>query len=76
MNPAIAPAIVAAKMMPNDNPAAKPAAGANKVLTEAVRNTEKIFQNIFIASIQKSCIFAPEKQATLAQLVEQRIRNA
>ena len=47
MNPAIAPAIVAARVRLNDNPAAKPAAGANNVFTEAVRNTEKIFQNIF-----------------------------
>ena len=45
MNPAIAPAIVAARVRLNDNPAAKPAAGANNVFTEAVRNTEKIFQN-------------------------------
>ena len=49
MNPAKAPAIVADKMVSNVSPAAKPAAGANNVLTDAVRNTEKIFQNISLS---------------------------
>ena len=55
MNPAKAPAIVADKMVSNVSPAAKPAAGANNVLTDAVRNTEKIFQNTFFKFKVDSC---------------------
>ena len=58
MNPAIAPAIVAARVRLNDNPAAKPAAGANNVFTEAVRNTEKIFQNTSFKFKVDSCQFS------------------
>ena len=55
MNPAKAPAIVAAKMVPNGKPVAKPAAGANNVFTAAVRNTENTFQNTFFKFKVDSC---------------------
>ena len=58
INPEMAPTAVAANVVQNDSPAAKPAAGAKNVLTSDAKTTERIFQNIFIASIQKSCIFA------------------
>ena len=67
---------VAANVVQKDNPAAKPIEGAKNVLIIDAKTTDSIFQYIFYDTIQKSCIFAPAKQATLAQLVEQRIRNA
>ena len=76
MNPAIAPMAVAANVVPNDSPSAKPAAGAKNVLTNDAKTTVRIFQNIFVALNKKICIFATRNYATLAQLVEQRIRNA
>ena len=76
MNPPIAPKAEAANVVLNDNPAANPIDGAKNVLITDAKTTDSIFQYIFYDTIQKSCIFAPAKHATLAQLVEQRIRNA
>lgn len=45
MNPEIAPANVAAKVVPNDIPAAKPTAGAKNVFTIDAKTTVTIFQN-------------------------------
>ena len=67
---------VAANVVPNDRPSAKPAAGAKNVLTVAAINIEKIFQNIFYRINSKKSYLCSRKKATLAQLVEQRIRNA
>ena len=69
----IPPTAVAAKVVPNERLTAKPIAGAKSVFTVAARITEKIFQNIFIS---KNFVLLPSQNATLAQLVEQRIRNA
>ena len=61
MNPEIAPNDVAANVVPNDSPAAKPNEGAKNVFTIDTNTTEKIFQYIFYYTIQKSCIFATAK---------------
>ena len=42
--PAIAPNAVATKVVPNDNPAAKPIVGAKNVLIIDAKTTVRIFQ--------------------------------
>ena len=43
----MAPKAVAAKVTPNDNPAANPIEGAKNVLITDAKTIESIFQNIF-----------------------------
>ena len=59
MNPEIAPNDVAANVVPNDSPAAKPNEGAKNVFTIDAKTTEKIFQNIFIS---KKFVFLPSQK--------------
>ncbi len=48
MNPARAPKVDAANVVPNDKSAAKPTAGAKNVLIIDAKITEKTFQNTFL----------------------------